>query len=346
MKLRSYYLYFVLLLFCFSSTAEEIDSVDSQPNNTSKNVISPDPLNINNGLSSQNLLNMVPSNGINGVTSSLSNTVSNKLQSSTINTVRTYLEKYFPTVEIMEAVGGSTTTQQGVLVLTPLFINDVKNTLFTQDSVYHYGGNRTVLNMGLGYRRLEIDNKLLLGANSFYDQEFPYNHGRTSLGLEARTSVGEVNFNQYWGTTGWKTVSNGYQERSLGGTDLELGVPLPYINWTKLYVRGFVWYSVDNVGDLKGNDVTLRTELPLVKGLAVELGHRTYNNLPDENFMKITFNAMDLFKQKSTTKWFNDKAFELTSMESKRFDKVRRENIIIKQTRSSNGGFTVSVKGY
>jgi len=62
--------------------------------------------------------------------------------------------------------------------------------------------------------------------------------------------------------------------------------------------------------------------------------------------MKITFNAMDLFKQKSTTKWFNDKAFELTSMESKRFDKVRRENIIIKQTRSSNGGFTVSVKGY
>ena len=36
------------------------------------------------------------------------------------------------------------------------------------------------------------DDKLLLGVNTFYDQEFPYRHGRASLGLEARTTVGEV----------------------------------------------------------------------------------------------------------------------------------------------------------
>lgn len=340
MKLRGCY-YFVLLVFCFGSAAEGIEPVGNQPNNTGINN-STDPSSISN----QQLLNMAPNSSINGMLSNFSSTVSNKIQSSTVNAVKTFLDKYFPTVEITESVGGSTTTQQGILVLTPLFINNVKNTLFTQASVYHYGDNRTVLNMGLGYRRLEIDNKLLLGANSFYDHEFPYNHGRTSIGLEARTSVGEVNFNHYWGTTGWKTIPNGYQERSLGGTDIELGVPLPYINWAKVYARGFIWYSVDNVGNLEGNDVTLRTELPVIKGLAVELGHRTYNNLPDENFMKITFNAMDLFKQKSTAKWFNDKAFELTSMESKRFDKVRRENIIIKQTRSSGGEFTVGAKGY
>ena len=116
-----------------------------------------------------------------------------------VGVAKSFLEKYFPTVEISYTTGlyGKPTT--GVLVVAPLSDrSDVKNTLFTQVSTF-YTDNRTTVNLGLGYRRLEWDNKLLLGANLFYDHEFPYDHQRTSVGLEARTTAGEINFNQYWG---------------------------------------------------------------------------------------------------------------------------------------------------
>ena len=78
--------------------------------------------------------------------------------------------------------------------------SDIENTLFTQVSAF-YTDNRTTLNAGLGYRRLVSDNTLMLGVNAFYDHEFPYDHGRYSMGLEARSTVGEINANMYQATT-------------------------------------------------------------------------------------------------------------------------------------------------
>jgi adhesin/invasin len=209
--------------------------------------------------------------------------------------------------------------------------------------VYHKD-DRTTVNLGLGYRRLEMDNKLLLGVNGFYDYEFPYGNTRTSIGLEARTTIGEVNFNQYWGTSGWKNAANSLQEKSLGGTDIEVGLPLPYMNWAKVYGRGFIWYGVDGANDLKGTDISLRAQVPILPGLAIEGGRRTYtNDTPDENFLRISYNLMDMTKTKSPQAWFSDKAYSLDSMENHRYDKVRRENLIVKQKKGSAtlliGGF-------
>ena len=39
--------------------------------------------------------------------------------------------------------------------------------------------------------------------------------------------------------------------------------------------------------------------------------------------------------------WFSSQAYQLASMENRRYDKVRRENIIIKQTRASSGSLEV-----
>lgn len=228
-------------------------------------------------------------------------------------------------------------TQSGLLIVAPLSDpKDVKNTFFTQDSIYHKDG-RTTVNLGLGYRRLEMDNKLMLGINAFYDREFPYDNSRTSLGLEARTTVGEVNFNQYWGMSGWKNAANSYQEKSLGGTDLELGLPLPYMNWAKAYGRGFIWRGVDGASDLKGHDVSLRAQVPILPGLAIEGGRRNFNgNTPDENFLRVSYNLMDMNAAKPSQPWFSEKAYSLDSMESRRYDKVRLENLIIKQKRSTS----------
>jgi hypothetical protein len=44
---------------------------------------------------------------------------------------------------------------------------------------------------------------------------------------------------------------------------------------------------------------------------------------------------MDMNAAKPSEPWFGEKAYQLSSMEDRRYDKVRRENLIIKQKRSA-----------
>lgn len=290
----------------------------------------------------QQLVNIgtkVIQNGVDGLKSEALSSIN----SGATGVTKSYLEKYFPTVEVILDLFESNKPASSLLILAPLSDpSDVKNTFFTQDSIY-YQDNRTTINMGLGYRRLEMDNKLLLGINAFYDHEFPYNHGRTSFGLEARTTVGEVNFNRYWAASGWKNGAEGLEEHALGGTDLEAGVPLPYMNWAKLYVRGFIWNAYDGAADLKGNDISLRAQAPFMQGLSIEAGHRNFNNLPGEDFIRINYNLMSTNKPQASQPLISQNAYSLSSMENKRYDKVRRENLIVKQKRAKT--FAVVVSG-
>jgi adhesin/invasin len=290
----------------------------------------------------QQLLNLgtkVVQNGVDGLKSEAISSINSEATGVT----KSYLERFFPTVEVIIDLFESNKPASSLLILAPLSDpDDVKNTFFTQDSIY-YQDNRTTINMGLGYRRLEMDNKLLLGVNAFYDHEFPYNHGRTSLGLEARSTVGEVNFNRYWAASGWKNGADGLEEHALGGTDLEAGVPLPYMNWAKLYVRGFIWNAYDGVADLKGNDISLRAQAPFMQGLSIEAGHRNFNNLPGEDFIRINYNLMSTIKPQASQPLISQNAYSLSSMENKRYDKVRRENLIVKQKRAKT--FAVVVSG-
>ena len=283
----------------------------------------------------QQLVNIgtkVIQNGVDGLKSEALSSIN----SGATGVTKSYLEKYFPTVEVILDLFESNKPASSLLILAPLSDpSDVKNTFFTQDSIY-YQDNRTTINMGLGYRRLEMDNKLLLGINAFYDHEFPYHHGRTSLGLEARSTVGEVNFNRYWAASGWKNGADGLEEHALGGTDLEAGVPLPYMNWAKLYVRGFIWNAYDGAADLKGNDISLRAQAPFMQGLSIEAGHRNFNNLPGEDFIRINYNLMSTIKPQASQPLISQNAYSLSSMENKRYDKVRRENLIVKQKRTKD----------
>jgi Inverse autotransporter, beta-domain len=256
-----------------------------------------------------------------------------------VGVTKSFLEKYFPTVEIQLDMFDKQKPTSGILIVVPLSDpKDIKNTFFMQDSVYHKD-NRTTVNLGLGYRRLEMDNKLLLGVNAFYDHEFPYDHGRTSIGLEARTTIGEVNFNQYFAATDWKTTKGTNQEHALGGTDLEVGVPLPYMNWAKLYGRGFIWYGEDNTKDLKGGDISLRAQVPGIPGLSVEGGRRLFSTTgyDDQSFLRVNLNITDLYALKTTQPLFSERAYSFDSMENQRYAKVRRENLIVKQKKGGIG---------
>jgi adhesin/invasin len=265
----------------------------------------------------------------------------NSASSLAVTKTKSYLETLFPTVEVSLGLGDPDKPTGGVLVVSPLSNpKDIYNTTFAQGSVF-LNDNRQTVNIGLGHRILELDKKLLLGINAFYDHEFPYDHQRTSLGFEARSSVGEINANKYWALTEWKKGRNNADERALSGQDIEGAIPLPYINWAKASVRHFRWDAYDNLPDLKGNDYSLRAEIPILPGFSIEAGRRDYKNKSDENFVRLTWSPKAPADTLKTPQLVSNEAYTLTSMEDRRYEKVRRENLIVKQKR---GG--VRVVGY
>jgi hypothetical protein len=261
---------------------------------------------------------------------------------------RAGLSGYFPTVEVSLTLQDENKPEGGILVLKPLSsAEEVERTWFTQGSLYLKDG-RTTVNAGIGYRRLHMDKTLLLGVNAFYDHEFPHHHGRGSLGFEARSTVGELNLNLYNRLSGWQDVGGGLEEIPVGGADVELGVPVPYMNWLQVYLRAFRWNSeIDGVSELKGRDLSLKADLPggFFRGTSVEMGYRDYADQPNEKFITMSYNflADKPTKTERNTKWVGSAAYVLGSMEEHRYKKVRRENIIVKQTRSTGnvtvGGF-------
>ena len=268
--------------------------------------------------------------------------IKQSVKDEAVGIATSYFEKYFDVFEL-SIDSPDDLSSASILVVKGLSDpDDIKHTWFTQGSVFVDAG-RATLNLGLGYRHLTADDKLLLGVNTFYDQEYPYRHGRASLGLEARTTVGEINFNRYWATTSWQAGQNGLDEHALGGLDLEIGIPLPYMNWATFYARAFKWHSViKGEKDSIGNDLSFRAEVPVIPGLAIEAGHRQYSsNETSDNFLKIEYDLIQGAK-KEKAPLFTSYAYKMGSMADQRLKKVRRENKIYKQMKSS----TVSVKGF
>ena len=265
-------------------------------------------------------------------------------QATSLATTKTksYLDTLFPTVEVSLSKGlNDDHLVGGILVVSPLSDpKNVLNTTFTQGSIFLHDDRKTV-NLGLGHRVLEFDKKLLLGANAFYDHEFPYDHQRASIGLEARSSVGEINANKYWALTKWKKAGIS-DERALDGQDIEAAIPLPYVNWAKASVRHFKWEGVDGASDLKGNDYSLRAEVPIFRGLSIEAGVRDFDNKKDEHFVRLTYSPKAPVDTLKTPQLVSNEAYTLTSMEDRRYEKVRRENLIVKQKRKAG----VNLVGY
>ena len=286
---------------------------------------------------------LLPSFGYADVKSKALNKASSIVNSKTTTAVGNFLNEHFPTSEFTLSSGLTNRVKGGVLVVRPLSDpSNITNTIFTQGSLYFSGEGRKTLNLGFGDRFLTLDNKLLLGANIFYDHEFPYDHGRTSLGLEAKSSVGEINYNKYFRHTSWKKGKGDVQEKALDGQDFEFGVPLPYLPWAKIYSRKFYYDAGDGVEDLKGDDFKLSAELPY--GIGVEIGKRSYSSTgqEDQEFINVTWStSVGKNKDLSLFELVSDEAYQLTSVEDKRYDKVRRENLIVKQ-RSGE----LSIKGF
>ena len=260
--------------------------------------------------------------------SNVTNKVTNNLTNSLNEHLSSGLGKIFPTAEVTLSSGKTQKVKGNVLVVRPFSdINDTKNITFTQGSIYLSDNDTETLNLGVGQRKLLDNENLMLGANMFFDEEFTSRHRRASFGVEAITSVGSLRANQYYGLSGWKTVK-GVREKALDGHDFEVGAPLPYLPWTNVYYRTFEWEGASGVGDLKGDEMSLEAKLPF--GLNVEVGKRSNDNsTEDREFVSLTWRCCDISDKPKFG--ISDKAYSLTSVADQRFQKVRRQNLIVKQ---------------
>ena len=253
------------------------------------------------------------------------------VKNNLINNFSEYLNdtlgQNFETVEVELSSGTSNAVVGSILVVKPLSdINDEKNTLFTQGSIFLSDDSRETINLGIGKRKLVNDDTLLLGANLFYDHELDYDHQRASVGVEAISSVGSLRLNQYYGLSSKKSGFENIDEQALDGQDMEVGAPLPYLPWTNFSYRSFKWNGKDGASDLKGDEISLEAKF---SGFNIEVGKRSNDgNTKDNEFLKLTWTCCNKDQEEIG---ISDKAYNLTSVANQKFAKVKRQNLIVKQ---------------
>ena len=80
----------------------------------------------------------------------------------------------------------------------------------------------------------------------------------------------------------------------------------------------------------------------MLLGFSIEAGRRDYKSKSDENFVRITWSPKAPADTLKTPQLVSNEAYTLTSMEDRRYEKVRRENLIVKQKRKGS----VQVTGF
>jgi hypothetical protein len=247
-------------------------------------------------------------------------------------------------IEITDLDGDD--TRYSIFTVQPLYENlSAGRVTFFQGSIIALDDDET-LNLGLGQRWLLNDGKAIAGLNIFYDNEWDVGHERMSIGGELLTSVGDIRVNSYKALTNGKTNDDGNEEKALDGMDMELALPLPYLPSTRIHAKAFEWEGEDGASDLKGDTISLRTALPY--GFELEAGTTSYDNSykQDADFVSLTFNVARFHNQQyvEQPKLISDTAYQLTDVTERRFEKVRRQNIIVKQEQTS-GEFGIRFKG-
>jgi len=227
-----------------------------------------------------------------------------------------------------------------LLTVQPLFQSeDYLNTLLTQGRVaYGRSGDRKTFNLGFGYRRLVLGEGLMLGANTFFDYEAPFDHRRVGIGGEIRSGPLELNLNYYNAISGKVKADRGAHERALDGYDLELGAQLPYLPWARLFGKYSYWDTVAVAKNVHGQTVGLRLR-PFPIG-EIEVGYTDDNFNPAAAFVKIRLSfGLGRTARDSDIAKIDETPFSFTNMKEQTLDKVRRDNTItVERTKPAGAG--------
>ena len=249
------------------------------------------------------------------------------------------LSPNFDTVEVSTNLKeGDSTVDIGVL---KAFGDNPNSFLFNQINLNRYD-DRTTLNLGLGYRRLNADETWMTGVNAFYDHEFPDDHKRNGVGFEVVSSVLESRVNIYNGTTGYIKDKSGTDSKALDGRDMGFKVALPYLPGMKFGMNAFAWKGIDGMKDKKGRKYTLGGNLS--DNLTLNYVRTDYKDAALKDTDSITLKYTWNFGQKSTKPKLFDlssTAYKLEKLGDERYSLVQRENKIVKKKSG-----TLTVTGY
>ena len=218
-----------------------------------------------------------------------------------------------------------------------IFSEDSSDLSFFQGSLFLHDSDRETFNIGVGQRYLSNDESILFGLNAFYDYEFDYEHQRFSIGAEIKSSILDLNYNQYFAESSSKKGKNGKDEEAIDGFDAELGAHIPYIPSMKAYLKAFD-FEVPGGNDFQGLEFSTLFKVPN-SGLSFEIGHTDYDHHNDQSFINLRYSNSI---KNSGTSLFSSEAFERISMKDRMYEKVRRENVIKKK----GTGFTVKAGGF
>ncbi len=229
-------------------------------------------------------------------------------------------------------------------MVQPLYQNDSKeDTFFIQPRASLYN-ERMTYNLGFGYRKLASDN-LILGVNTFADYQERSHHGRAGVGFEALGQIFELRSNLYFGGI---TPKKNIEENSAGdltiervadGFDYELGVPLPYLPWLKVYGSGF-WYDYENSSDKEG----WKTRLEARVNQYTRLEFFTWDdNKGEQEYggrIRLGFD-FDSWKDVADAFKFSEEPFPEKDLTKELLIPVEREYDIIVEKYTEVGGLTI-----
>ena len=268
---------------------------------------------------------------------STSSADTSKLKDNFFSSIESLLDGNFKDTDFSIKAKEGNKPEIGILTCKPLNDSDDSLTFF-QGSLFTHDGNRETLNLGFGKRMLSDDESFLFGLNAFYDHELDYDHRRGSIGAEIKSSILELNTNHYFAISNEVTGKNSIKEEVADGYDLEIGAHIPYMPTAKIYTKLFE-YEIPGASDFEGMEYSSKIGIPN-SGMNVEIGFKDYgnNSYEDQWFFNLAFN---LSKINQSTSFVSDEAFERVSMKDRKYEKVRRENLIVKSKSFSvkAGGF-------
>jgi len=229
----------------------------------------------------------------------------------------------------------------------PLYQSDDKtHTVFTHDRLT-FEDSRGKISLGLGYRRLLWQEQLMAGVNSFFDYQELRRHHRQGVGLELIGKVFEARTNAYFAISPKRLVESGTSsttyERAADGFDVEIGAPIPYVPWVKLF-GSYYTYDYKQSSDVSG--WKLRGEVKPFKAMTINLEAYDDNKGSLDTrlecrfrlaFSDFTFSdIMDNFK-------LSEDPFPGSDLTERTLDRVERNFEIQIERYVESGGITVQV---
>ena len=164
------------------------------------------------------------------------------------------------------------------------------------DGAFNYGeiglidnDDRQTLNIGYGIRLLDPSEMVMYGGNVFFDQEWPNNHQRASVGVEMVTSPFRLSANRYYALSGGRGLNGDITEKAMSGHDVNAKIAFPYLPYLFLDYSKFKWYGEDGLEDVKGQKVGLSGSLS--DSFSIELERKIYGNneYASENAARLTY---------------------------------------------------------